>query len=307
MAKSGARAKGTTKKASKGRGKFTIVVGTDGSPPAVTALDAVVAFPWPRGSRVKAVVARGGDATRYLAGNISLALDAAVREAATDAARKLTKRWRDAEAVISQDGPIEALVAAARRADVTVVGSRLDSPLGPFVLGSVGRAVARESTRPVMIVKEKRRAFRSVVVGVDGSANSKRAAAFVARFEPPARGEVTLVRVVEPVRLSSSGLLPARARNLLMGEAKALENERVEKARREVDSLAQPLARAGWKVRIDVRLGAPLRDLLVAATRPRADLLVIGARGVGGVERLLLGSVAEAMLNRAPMSVLLVR
>jgi nucleotide-binding universal stress UspA family protein len=36
-------------------------------------------------------------------------------------------------------------------------------------------------------------------------------------------------------------------------------------------------------------------------------VLVIGARGTGGVERLLLGSVAEGAVARAPMSVLVVR
>ena len=37
------------------------------------------------------------------------------------------------------------------------------------------------------------------------------------------------------------------------------------------------------------------------------DVLVIGARGTGGIERLLLGSVAEGAMARAPMSVLVVR
>jgi nucleotide-binding universal stress UspA family protein len=36
-------------------------------------------------------------------------------------------------------------------------------------------------------------------------------------------------------------------------------------------------------------------------------LLVVGARGAGGIERLLLGNVAEGVLDRAPISVLIVR
>jgi nucleotide-binding universal stress UspA family protein len=38
-----------------------------------------------------------------------------------------------------------------------------------------------------------------------------------------------------------------------------------------------------------------------------ADLLVLGARGVGGLERLLLGSVAEGALDHARVSVLIAR
>lgn len=63
----------------------------------------------------------------------------------------------------------------------------------------------------------------------------------------------------------------------------------------------------GWKVQEVVRIATPLAGLLDAAKAGRADVLVIGARGTGGVERLLLGSVAEGAVGRAPMSVLVVR
>jgi nucleotide-binding universal stress UspA family protein len=58
-------------------------------------------------------------------------------------------------------------------------------------------------------------------------------------------------------------------------------------------------------VRIETRVGRPLEELL-AASRD-ADLLVVGARGVGAVERLLLGSVAEGVVARAPGPVLVAR
>jgi nucleotide-binding universal stress UspA family protein len=56
-----------------------------------------------------------------------------------------------------------------------------------------------------------------------------------------------------------------------------------------------------------ITLGAPLHDLLATAESTHADLVVIGARGVSGVRRLLLGSVAEGFLNRWPKSALVVR
>jgi nucleotide-binding universal stress UspA family protein len=54
-------------------------------------------------------------------------------------------------------------------------------------------------------------------------------------------------------------------------------------------------------------VGVPLGELLAATHATRADVLVLGARGVGGLERLLLGSVAEGALSRSPVSVLIVR
>ena len=67
------------------------------------------------------------------------------------------------------------------------------------------------------------------------------------------------------------------------------------------------LTRAGWQVRTRVAAGAPLRELLATVDSADAELLVVGARGVSGLRRLLLGSVAEGALNRCPVPVLVVR
>ena len=56
-----------------------------------------------------------------------------------------------------------------------------------------------------------------------------------------------------------------------------------------------------------MRVGAPLATLLKAAEEHHADVLVVGARATGGLERALLGSVANGALNRSPVPVLLVR
>jgi nucleotide-binding universal stress UspA family protein len=53
--------------------------------------------------------------------------------------------------------------------------------------------------------------------------------------------------------------------------------------------------------------GAPLLELLRVVTVTHADLLVVGATGVSGVSRFLMGSVAEGALNRSPVPVLIVR
>jgi nucleotide-binding universal stress UspA family protein len=56
-----------------------------------------------------------------------------------------------------------------------------------------------------------------------------------------------------------------------------------------------------------VREGVPLPELLQEAAASRADLVVVGARGTGGLARLLLGSVAEGVLDHSPVPVLLVK
>jgi nucleotide-binding universal stress UspA family protein len=149
--------------------------------------------------------------------------------------------------------------------------------------------------------------FRSLLVGVDGSAGSRRAVAFVARLSPPPGARVTVLRVVEPTHLPSLALLPGAIRADLSRQAADLHAARLRAARTEVEHAAELLRRSGWRARGEVRQGVPLAELLSAVGAVRADLLVLGARGIGGVERFLLGSVADAATKHAPVSVLIVR
>ena len=65
--------------------------------------------------------------------------------------------------------------------------------------------------------------------------------------------------------------------------------------------------RAGWRTRTELRTGEPLRGVLDAVSTADAQLVVVGARGASGARRLLLGSVADGVLNRSPVPVLLAR
>jgi nucleotide-binding universal stress UspA family protein len=206
--------------------------------------------------------------------------------------------------------PIEAIIAEARRrrAGVIVVGSRGLGFASRLMLGSVSRGVVRRARCPVLVVKGRHRRIKRLVLATDGSPNAGRALGFLlARLEPPAGARVKVVRVLEPVLPRTRVLLPAPIRRAIMSSAASLNAKRARQARREVASAAVLLKRAGWRARGIVREGVPLAEVLREATASRADLLVVGARGTGGLARLLLGSVAEGALDRSPVPVLLVK
>lgn len=152
-----------------------------------------------------------------------------------------------------------------------------------------------------------RAGFRRVVLGMDGSPHARRAAAFLERLQPPRGGRVTVVRVVEPIRVPSMPLVPGAMRAQIAGEADAANRSQVAAARRQVEAVAAGLTRAGWRARGVVRAAQPLAGLLAAVRAERADVLVLGARGAGAVTHFLLGSVAEAALKHAPVEVLIVK
>jgi nucleotide-binding universal stress UspA family protein len=290
------------------RARFTVVVATDGSIPAQAAVRAAADFPWPERAEVSVVVARGLAEPEW---------PAAVREAvermharvAQTARRLIARRWPEARARVVDRFPSEGVLAEARRlgADVIVVGSRGHTGLSRLWLGSVSRDVVRRASCPVLVVKGRLGETPRIVAGLDGSANARRVVRFLGSLHPSARASVTLVRVVEPVRPPTLGVLPGAVREALAAEAAALEAQRKGAAARDLEASAEALARAGWRVRTDVRSGVPLGELLAAAREARADLIAIGARGVGGLTRLLLGSVAEGVVTGSSVSVLVVR
>lgn len=288
------------------RRRFRVVVASDGSPQARVAIQAAIDFPWPAHADVLGVVARGGSHPRWSA-SAAAGVDTIVREIAVEAERSLRRRWSAARVVVDDAAPVDAILRHARGAGAVVVGSRGQSQVERWMLGSVSRGIVRRARKPVLVVKQRSPAFRHLIVGFDGSNHARRAIDFVASMQVPPRGRVTLLTFVEAVNAPSIALLPASLGRMLAREAKAFSQGRVKEAREKLERAARPLLAAGWRVRLDVRAGVASRDLATVPGALGADLLVIGAQGAGGWTRLLLGSVAEAVLDRASVSTLLVR
>ncbi|MGH7393502.1 MAG: universal stress protein, partial [Candidatus Rokuibacteriota bacterium] len=184
--------------------EFRVVVATDGSPVARAAVAAAVDFPWPATSRASGVLARAPlPGTAAMTATVWAAIGQNLERVAAEARRTLRRRWPDAEVAVLDTPPADAILAEARGAQAIVIGSRGHGIVGRLLLGSVSRQVVRSAPCSTLVVKGRTRAFRHFVVGVDGSANSRRAAAFVASLDRGRGARVTLVAVVEPVRLGS--------------------------------------------------------------------------------------------------------
>jgi len=134
-----------------------------------------------------------------------------------------------------------------------------------------------------------------VLVATDGSSGARAAVDWLARFFPAAGTTVTVVSVAAapgPTAGGDDGQLRAAARRVA---ERAAEEGR--------------LVLAGRWPGADARVleGEPREELMRLAETERADLLVVGARGLGAVRRLLLGSVSLAMARHAPCPVLVVK
>lgn len=78
-------------------------------------------------------------------------------------------------------------------------------------------------------------------------------------------------------------------------------------AEKELSSWATAAADAGLSVQTLLRTGAPHEVIVAAAVELGADLIVLGTHGRGGINRALLGSVADRVVRLAACPVLTVR
>jgi nucleotide-binding universal stress UspA family protein len=290
----------------KGR-RLNVLVATDGSVGARAALATTLKFPWPAGTRAFGVVAGAAPVATKLPAMMWTALNADQERIAAAARRTLGRRWRDTQVSVVKQPPVPGIMSEARRrrASIIVVGSHGMGAIGRFLIGSVSRGIVRDVRCSVLVVTRRVPRFARFVVGLDGSANAHRALDFMASLAVPPGGRVDVVRVVEPLNPPSVGLMPSGVQATLRRQVDRLRARALGLARRDAEAAATRLERAGWKARAVVRTGVPLHEVLAAAIR--AHCLVVGARGVGGTERLLLGSVAEGVLDRSRVPVVVMR
>jgi universal stress protein A len=131
--------------------------------------------------------------------------------------------------------------------------------------------------------------FKRIIVAVDGSATADRAADQAIELAKSLGATMALVHVVDPDALpveGASGWAEHDGRNLLAALVKRATLE------------PSPAA--------FVPIGKPAAEIVAAAREWRADLIVIGSHGRGRVARMLIGSVATAVIHHAPCPVLVV-
>ena len=135
--------------------------------------------------------------------------------------------------------------------------------------------------------------LRVILHPTDFSDRSQCAFELACRLARDSGAELIVVHVVQPPPFVTHGEM-----------AKALQQ--AEGYRRELQERLGGLRRANPDVSMECRLadGDPMAEILRAAEESNCDLIVLGTHGRTGFRRLLLGSVAEQVLRRAPCPVL---
>lgn len=219
----------------------------------------------------------------------------------------LASRGFTIESEVAVGDPRQQIVALAEKwgADLIVVGARGLGLIKRFLLGSVSLAVARHAHCPVLVVKGRPRKLASVLVGMDGSEDSFRAVRFLQSLCLRRPTKVRLLSVVERLRYPTTA--PGALKGQLAVMMKELEAERRGELEKVLERAATHLDNAITRVTKSTPTGNPADEIIATADAFDTDLVVVGARGLGGMARLLLGSVSERVLRHARCPVLIVK
>jgi nucleotide-binding universal stress UspA family protein len=223
---------------------------------------------------------------------------------ALETARKGAERVKTAlpgwtiEAITLADAPAWGIIRESDswQPDLVVVGSHGRGAVARFVMGSVSHKVLTEGRCNVRVSRPRaaRNAPPRIIIAVDGSAGSDAAVAAVAARAWPPGTQVLLLCVFE----SRMAIAPPHA----FDEERARSQSTLERA-------AAQLKAANPRVAVTTLLGEgePAPFIVDQAEKWYADCVFLGARGLGAMERMLLGSVSTAVSMRAPCSVELVQ
>lgn len=280
-----------------------VVVGVDGSENSGRALDWAVAEAKLRGEALlimyclpmpiatapmpdTLVFPQITDLKKYADGVL-----AAVAQTARQSAPELGVRTE-----LAIRAPAAGLLEASTDASLVVVGTRGLDSLGAMFLGSVSTRVAANASCPTVVVPSdggNPHHLGPIVVGVDGSDHSDAALEFALRTAALHGSEL----IVAYGRGPTEDLhLPEHVERAEQAQAEALIAESLDRA-----GVSEPNA-ANVTTRV---VTAHPADALFEAGQ-NATLTVVGSRGRGGFQGMLLGSVSQSVLHRAKAPVAIV-
>jgi nucleotide-binding universal stress UspA family protein len=135
-------------------------------------------------------------------------------------------------------------------------------------------------------------AFERILVATDFSDDANGALEVARKLAQRLDAELIVLHVAEKL-----GVIPGSG----------LAEEERETATKALAAIVDELRAKDVRVRSVLRPGLPLDEILAAATEEGADLLVVGAAGHSSLADVLLGTIAEQVVRRAPCPVLTVR
>jgi nucleotide-binding universal stress UspA family protein len=188
-----------------------------------------------------------------------------------------------------------AAVAAAREAELVVLGGKHRGTLGRWLAGSTAHDLLRLGGYPVLVTGPGARLPRRVLAAVDLSEAAKTTIGVAQRFAALFQAELLVLHVVEVATLVPGAVVLPGA---ILDEELLLQ-----RSEQWIDTTVWPLVHYPKADRRIVR-GQVTPAVRAQAAKWGADVVVLGSHGKNWVDRLLLGSTTERLIADLPSSLL---
>ncbi|BCX03281.1 MAG: hypothetical protein KatS3mg053_1219 [Candidatus Roseilinea sp.] len=233
-------------------------------------------------------------------------------------------------------------VATEEGADLIAMSTHGRSGLGRFLLGSVANQVLHYAKTPVLLVRatadESAPAeciYRKILVPLDGSDFSRTVLPHACKVAACVQAQVILLQAIPELEPEASevhwmltfggpasigevpgegglrsGMDPSARRRWaesIRAELVRRTEHEMEAAQSNLNAAASVFKSAGVPVETMIQVGRPAEVILDAAAANAVDMIAMATHGRSGIQRLLLGSVADRIVRHAHAPVLLVR
>jgi nucleotide-binding universal stress UspA family protein len=202
-------------------------------------------------------------------------------------------------------GPVILDYALDHEIDLIVMGTQGRRGLGHVVIGSVAEEIVRRARCPVLTIRQRKEPqpiedLDRILVPVDFSEHSRQALRYAKQIAASYDSRLGLLHVIEQsVQPSFYAVGPSWMADALVELKRKAHNE----LQRLFEETPGPLTSASFHV----TEGRAATDIVTFARDNKSDLIVIATHGLTGIEHLLLGSITEKVVRRAPCPVFTVK
>jgi nucleotide-binding universal stress UspA family protein len=192
--------------------------------------------------------------------------------------------------------------ASKNKMSMIIMGRRGRTGLKRLAMGSTAARVIGHAPCNVLVVpKAAIVEFKSIVVATDGSPYSITAASEAIGIAKKNNSKLTVIAVVPAELATPTDVDFAATQRELLAE------KEMQVAEKNAKAVKEAATREGVAVQAFVMTGKPADAIIETAKEKNADLIVVGSHGRTGIERLLMGSVAERVIVMSSCAVLVAK
>ena len=142
--------------------------------------------------------------------------------------------------------------------------------------------------------------FKKILYPTDFSDVSKKALGYLTQLKDAGTEEIIVLHVIDSKGIDAIARYGA-------GNAETVIREITKDAKEEGKKIENKLMQNGLNIKVIIKRGIPLKEILKVEEEEKVSVIVIGSHGKTNLEEMLLGSVSEKVVRQAKSPVLVIK